>query len=72
MSTTNSAEEEEQKCVPLHDPTDPLQQELTQILKSFKIDIMGFVHIGRDGVVRSSTSNNRVLSAQGLSTFHPP
>jgi hypothetical protein len=50
------------------DRSDPHQQEVTRILKSFKNDLMGITHLASDGVLRSLTADRKVLSAQGLST----
>ena len=56
------------------DSTDPHQQVVTRILKDFKIDLMGIIHISEDGILRSLTADRKVLSAQGLSriNFPPP
>jgi len=58
------------RCVPSYDTSDPLQQEVTRILKSFKNDILGITFLGNDGVLRSLTAGRKVLSAEGLSK-HP-
>ncbi|KAF1849028.1 uncharacterized protein K460DRAFT_375755 [Cucurbitaria berberidis CBS 394.84] len=54
-------------CVPTWDTTDPLQQEVTRILKSFKLDILGILNLGKDGVLRSLTADRKVLSAEAMS-----
>ncbi|KAH6870436.1 hypothetical protein BKA58DRAFT_385071 [Alternaria rosae] len=54
------------RCVPSYDTSDPLQQEVTRILKSFKNDILGITFLGNDGILRSLTADRRVLSAEGL------
>lgn len=58
------------RCVPSYDTSDPLQQEVTRILKSFKNDILGITFLGNDGILRSLTADRKVLSAEGLSK-HP-
>lgn len=45
------------------DVEDPIQKEITGILKSFQYDIMGIISLGRDGVMRSLTADRKVLSA---------
>ncbi|KAI4695190.1 uncharacterized protein J4E84_001815 [Alternaria hordeiaustralica] len=54
------------RCVPSYDISDPLQQEVTRILRSFKNDILGIKFLGNDGVLRSLTADRKVLSAEGL------
>jgi hypothetical protein len=39
---------------------------VTRILKSFKYDILGILHLNNDGVLRSLTADRYVLSAEGL------
>jgi len=58
------------RCVPSYDTSDPLQQEVTRILTSFKNDILGITFLGNDGVLRSLTADRKVLSAEGLSKHH--
>ncbi|KAF3032616.1 hypothetical protein E8E11_000433 [Didymella keratinophila] len=48
------------------DRSDPYQQEVSRILKDFKIDLMGVISIGADGVLRSLTADRTVIDAQGL------
>ena len=50
-----------------YDTSDPLQQEVTRVLKGFKNDIPGITFLGNDGVLRSLTADRKVLSAEGLS-----
>lgn len=47
---------------------DPYQQDVTRILKSFKKDLMGIIHISSDGILRSLTADRQILFAQGPST----
>jgi hypothetical protein len=67
---TDTKPEEDQssapRCVPSYDTNDPLQQEVTRILRSFKNDILGITFLGNDGVLRSLTADRKVLSAEGL------
>lgn len=49
------------------DRNDPHQQEVSRILKDFKMDLMGVISIGTDGVLRSLTAYRTVIDAQGLS-----
>lgn len=49
------------------DRNDPHQQEVSRILKDFKLDLMGVISIGTDGVLRSLTAYRTVIDAQGLS-----
>jgi hypothetical protein len=69
MSDTKPEEEQSAapKCIPNYDTSDPLQQEVTRILRSFKNDILGITFLGNDGVLRSLTADRKVLSAEGLS-----
>lgn len=69
MAGLNRLEKEaaSQSCTPNFDPSDPRQQEVSRILKSFQMDLMGVISLGKDGVLRSLTADRTVLSAQGLS-----
>lgn len=69
MSERNLEEEQPAapKCTPNYDTSDPLQQEVTRILRGFKNDIFGITFLGNDGVLRSLTADRKVLSAEGLS-----
>jgi hypothetical protein len=69
MSERNLEEEQPAapKCTPNYDTSDPLQQEVTRILRGFKNDILGITFLGNDGVLRSLTADRKVLSAEGLS-----
>lgn len=49
------------------DRKDPHQQEVTSIMSEFKHDLMGIIHISKDGILRSLTADRKVISAQGLS-----
>jgi hypothetical protein len=51
-----------------HDLNDPIQKEVSKILKNFQYDIMGVISLGKDGIMRSLTSDRKVLSAQAFST----
>jgi hypothetical protein len=55
-----------------YDMNDPIQQEISQILKEFQYDIMGVITLGKDGIMRSVTSDRKVLSAKPFSTLFPP
>ncbi|KAG9185569.1 hypothetical protein G6011_06900 [Alternaria panax] len=68
MSETKPAKEQSAAptCTPNYDTSDPLQQEVTHILRSFKNDILGITFLGNDGVLRSLTADRKVLSAEGL------
>ncbi|KAI4942654.1 hypothetical protein J4E91_009823 [Alternaria rosae] len=67
MTDTNIEEKPSApRCVPSYDTSDPLQQEVTRILKSFKNDILGITFLGNDGILRSLTADRKVLSAEGL------
>jgi hypothetical protein len=68
MTESNKATEEPTapKCGDW-DRSDPHQQEVTRILKTFKNDMMGITHLSSDGVLRSLTADRKVISAQGLS-----
>lgn len=57
------------KCAPLHDVNDPVQLEVSRILKTFTYDIMGIIALGRDGIMRSLTADRRILSAEAFSTI---
>lgn len=69
MSERNLEEEQPAapKCTPNYDTSDPLQQEVTRILRGFKNDILGITFLGNDSVLRSLTADRKVLSAEGLS-----
>lgn len=69
MTTENQKTEEPSApaCTPLHDTNDPVQQEISKILKMFKNDIMGITHLGSDGIMRSLSANRTVLSAAPFS-----
>ena len=54
------------RCVPSHDTSDPLQQDVTRILESFKNDALSIAFLGNDGVLRLLTADRKVLSAEGL------
>ena len=49
------------------DVTDATQQEVSQITKGFKRDVMGIIALGSDGILRSLTADRTVLSAEALS-----
>lgn len=49
------------------DRNDSHQQEVSRILKDFKMDFMGIISIGKDGVLRSLTVDGTIIDAQGLS-----
>jgi hypothetical protein len=53
------------------DRDDPHQQEVSRILKDFRMDLMGVTAIGKDGVLRSLTADRTVIDAQGLSKVFP-
>jgi hypothetical protein len=53
----------------IYDANDPIQQEISQILKEFQYDIMGVISLGKDGIMRSLTSDRKVLSAKPFSTL---
>jgi hypothetical protein len=53
------------------DRNDPHQQEVSRILNDFKIDLMGVISIGTDGVLRSLTADRTVIDAQGMSKVLP-
>lgn len=57
------------KCEPHWDTTDPLQQEVSRIMKSLPRDLCGVLALGSDGVLRSVTADRKVLGAEGLSVF---
>ncbi|KAI1273117.1 hypothetical protein F5Y07DRAFT_273834 [Xylaria sp. FL0933] len=46
---------------------DPDQQELSAILDSFKMDNLGVISLGKDGILRSLTADRDVVSAAPLS-----
>ncbi|KAF2832698.1 hypothetical protein CC86DRAFT_442826 [Ophiobolus disseminans] len=50
-------------CALNYDVNDPLQQEVSRILKDFRYDIMGIISLGTDGIMRSLTADRKVLSA---------
>jgi hypothetical protein len=50
-----------------YDANDPLQMEISQLLKNLQYDIMGVISLGKDGIMRSLTSDRRVLSAEPFS-----
>ncbi|KNG50880.1 hypothetical protein TW65_01858 [Stemphylium lycopersici] len=54
------------KCEPHWDTTDPLQQEVSRIMKSLPRDLCGVLALGSDGVLRSVTADRKVLGAEGL------
>ena len=72
MANTVQPEEQTAACVPTWDTTDPRQQEVTHILKGFKLDILGIISIGKDGILRSLTADRKVLSAAALSKIPQP
>jgi hypothetical protein len=74
MSDTKPEEEQSAAptCVPSYDTSNPLQQEVTRVLRSFKNDILGITFLGNDGVLRSLTADRKVLSAEGLSKLLGP
>ncbi|KAH7093492.1 hypothetical protein FB567DRAFT_587925 [Paraphoma chrysanthemicola] len=51
------------QCTPLYNRDDPLQKEISSLLKDFQYDIMGIIALGKDGIMRSLTADRRVLSA---------
>lgn len=65
MSDHDATEEQpsaSRSCV-TWDVEDPIQKEVSSILKAFQYDIMGIISLGKDGVMRSLTADRRVLSA---------
>jgi hypothetical protein len=54
-----------------YDADDPIQQEISRILNAFQYDIMGVISLGKDGIMRSVTSDRKVLSAEPFSTLYP-
>jgi hypothetical protein len=52
-----------------HDLNDPIQKEVSKILKNFQYDIMGVISLGKDGIMRSLTSDRKVLSAEQVKAF---
>lgn len=69
--TTKATEEASASCCASFDKSDPIQQEVTHIMKTLKRDLMGIIHLASDGVIRSLTADRTVLSAQGLSKATP-
>jgi hypothetical protein len=73
MTETNEASD--QASAPAvcqtYDANDPIQQEISQILKEFQYDIMGVISLGKDGIMRSLTFDCKVLSAKPFSTLIP-
>jgi len=55
------------RCADRFNPEDPDQQDLSRILKGFKIDGTGLISLGTDGVLRSLTGDREVLDAVGIS-----
>lgn len=56
-----------QSCIPTWDTDDPLQQQVSALLKRLPRDICGVIALGDDGVLRSLTADRKVLAAEGLS-----
>nr|KMM67841.1 hypothetical protein CPAG_04174 [Coccidioides posadasii RMSCC 3488] len=57
-------------CCPPYDINDPAQQELSNLIRPLKMDPMGVVSLGRDGVYRSlSAGLDEVVDAVGLSPW---
>jgi hypothetical protein len=69
MSETSEAATSDgaKSCCVTHDVNDPVQKEVSQILKGLKHDIMGIISLGKDGIMRSLTSDRKVLSAEPFS-----
>lgn len=57
------------KCEPRWDTNDPLQQEVSRIMKGLPRDLCGVLALGSDGVLRSVTADRKILGAEGLSVF---
>ncbi|EOA87569.1 hypothetical protein ACJQWK_08650 [Exserohilum turcicum] len=55
-----------QSCIPTWDTDDPLQQQVSALLKRLPRDICGVIALGDDGVLRSLTADRKVLAAEGL------
>ena len=54
-------------CTPSEDKDDPVQREISRLLKPFKRDLMGIFHLGTDGIMRSLTADRTILSAAAMS-----
>ncbi|KAK1758837.1 hypothetical protein QBC47DRAFT_370626 [Echria macrotheca] len=65
---TTTAQDSPPTCPVPWDRSDPVQQELSSILRSLKHDaaLMGVLSLGNDGVMRSLTADRRVVDAVGL------
>jgi hypothetical protein len=50
-----------------YNANDPVQIEISQLLKNLQYDIMGVISLGKDGIMRSHTSDRKVLSAEPFS-----
>lgn len=53
------------------DVNDPVQVEISQLLENLQYDIMGIISLGKDGIMRSLTSDREVLSAEPFSSSIP-
>ena len=53
------------------DRDNPHQQEVSRILKDFRMHLMDVIAIGKDGVLRSLTADRTIIDAQGLSKVFP-
>ncbi|KAI0147795.1 hypothetical protein GGR57DRAFT_244905 [Xylariaceae sp. FL1272] len=67
MASQNNSEP---RCNLLWTPQDPIQQELSAILKPMKQDPLGVVSLGKDGILRSLTADRDVIDAAPLTSKH--
>ncbi|KAK6369446.1 hypothetical protein LTS17_009789 [Exophiala oligosperma] len=61
---------EDDKTVDQRDPLSEEQQEFSKIMSSLKLDPMGVVCLGKDGVLRSLTADRDVIDAVALAPKH--
>jgi len=67
ISEAQPADTAKDNCTTHDVNDDPIQKEVSQILKNFRYDIMGVLSLGKDGIMRSLTWDRKVLSAEAFS-----